>query len=109
MKAEALYGFLVAFVVALVMTPLVARLARRVGAVDAMKERGLAADATPPARRPGDLRRGPDRGRAVPTDQRPDARPALRGPRLITFIGAIDDVRRPLAGRQARRPGRGPR
>ena len=47
MEAEALYGFLVAFVVAAVLTPLVARLARRVGAVDAIKERGLASDATP--------------------------------------------------------------
>ena len=47
MKAEALYGFLVAFVAAAALTPLVGRLARRVGAVDSMKERGLASEATP--------------------------------------------------------------
>ena len=47
MEAEALYGFLVAFVVALAITPLVARFARRVGAVDSMKERGLASEPTP--------------------------------------------------------------
>ena len=47
MKDDALLGFLVALVVAALLTPLVARLARRVGAVDAMTERGLARDATP--------------------------------------------------------------
>jgi len=46
-KDDALLGFLVALVVAALLTPLVARLARRVGAVDAMTERGLARDATP--------------------------------------------------------------
>ena len=47
MKDDALLGFLVALVVAALLTPLVARFARRVGAVDAMTERGLARDATP--------------------------------------------------------------
>ena len=47
MKDDALLGFLVALVVAALLTPLVARLARRVGAVDAVKERGLAREATP--------------------------------------------------------------
>ena len=92
MKAEALYGFLVAFVVALVMTPLVARLARRVGAVDAMKERGLAADATP-------LLGGLAIFGAVliaaalflPINDQ--MRGLLYAAALITFIGAIDDVR----------------
>ena len=47
MKDDALLGFLVALAVAALLTPLVARLARRVGAVDAVKERGLAREATP--------------------------------------------------------------
>ena len=47
MKDDALLGFLVALVVAALLTPPVARLARRVGAVDAVTERGLARDATP--------------------------------------------------------------
>src|SRR5215204_3073252 len=47
MKDDALLGFLVALVVAAILTPHVARLARRVGAVDAVKERGLSRDATP--------------------------------------------------------------
>ena len=47
MKDDALLGFLVALVVAALLTPLVARLARRIGAVDAVKERGLAREATP--------------------------------------------------------------
>jgi UDP-GlcNAc:undecaprenyl-phosphate/decaprenyl-phosphate GlcNAc-1-phosphate transferase len=47
MKDDALLGFLLALVVATLLTPLVAKLARRVGAVDAVKERGLARAATP--------------------------------------------------------------
>jgi UDP-GlcNAc:undecaprenyl-phosphate GlcNAc-1-phosphate transferase len=47
MKDDALLGFLVALLVAAVLTPLVARLARRIGAVDAVRERGLAREATP--------------------------------------------------------------
>src|SRR5690348_8966396 len=47
MKDDALLGFLVALVVATLLTPVVARLARRLGAVDAVKERGLAREATP--------------------------------------------------------------
>jgi UDP-GlcNAc:undecaprenyl-phosphate GlcNAc-1-phosphate transferase len=47
MERDALYGFLVAFAAAALLTPLVARLARRIGAVDTLKERGLASEATP--------------------------------------------------------------
>jgi UDP-GlcNAc:undecaprenyl-phosphate GlcNAc-1-phosphate transferase len=47
MERDALYGFLVAFAAAALLTPLVARLARRIRAVDALKERGLASEATP--------------------------------------------------------------
>jgi len=45
--ADAVYAFLTAFVVAAVLTPLTARLARSVGAVDRPNERGLGAGATP--------------------------------------------------------------
>jgi UDP-GlcNAc:undecaprenyl-phosphate/decaprenyl-phosphate GlcNAc-1-phosphate transferase len=46
-EADAVYAFLCAFVVAAVLTPLTARLARKVGAVDQPKERGLGAGSTP--------------------------------------------------------------
>jgi UDP-GlcNAc:undecaprenyl-phosphate GlcNAc-1-phosphate transferase len=46
-QADAVYAFLCAFAVAAVLTPLTARLARRVGAVDQPKERGLGAGSTP--------------------------------------------------------------
>src|SRR5215211_1162265 len=47
METKALYGFLVAFAAAALLTPPVARFARRIGAVDALKARGLASEATP--------------------------------------------------------------
>jgi UDP-GlcNAc:undecaprenyl-phosphate GlcNAc-1-phosphate transferase len=46
-EADAVYAFLCAFAVAAVLTPLTARLARRVGAVDHPKDRGLGAGSTP--------------------------------------------------------------
>src|SRR5512138_2691906 len=46
-EADAVYAFFVAFVVAALLTPLTARLARRVGAVDHPSERGLGAGSTP--------------------------------------------------------------
>ncbi|HEX7290391.1 MAG TPA: MraY family glycosyltransferase [Conexibacter sp.] len=46
-ELDALYAFLVALAVAALLTPLVARLAVRVGAVDEPRERGLAARRTP--------------------------------------------------------------
>src|SRR3954454_12704720 len=46
-EADAVYAFLAAFVVAALLTPLTARLARRVGAVDQRNERGLGAGSTP--------------------------------------------------------------
>jgi UDP-GlcNAc:undecaprenyl-phosphate/decaprenyl-phosphate GlcNAc-1-phosphate transferase len=46
-EADAVYAFLCAFVVAAALTPLTAQLARRVGAVDHPKDRGLGAGATP--------------------------------------------------------------
>jgi UDP-GlcNAc:undecaprenyl-phosphate GlcNAc-1-phosphate transferase len=46
-EADAVYAFLCAFAVAAVLTPLTARLARRVGAVDQPTDRGLGAGSTP--------------------------------------------------------------
>jgi UDP-GlcNAc:undecaprenyl-phosphate/decaprenyl-phosphate GlcNAc-1-phosphate transferase len=46
-ETDALFAFLVALAVAALLTPLVARLAVRVGAVDEPRERGLAAGSTP--------------------------------------------------------------
>src|SRR5256885_17106870 len=46
-EADAVYAFLAAFAVAALLTPLTARLARRVGAVDHPNERGLGAGSTP--------------------------------------------------------------
>jgi UDP-GlcNAc:undecaprenyl-phosphate/decaprenyl-phosphate GlcNAc-1-phosphate transferase len=44
---DAVLGFLVAFAVSVLLTPLTARLARRVGAVDAPRDRGLSEGGTP--------------------------------------------------------------
>ena len=46
-QGHAVYAFLAAFAVAALLTPLTARLARRVGAVDQPNERGLGAGSTP--------------------------------------------------------------
>ena len=47
MEADAILAFLVALVAAAGLTPVAARVARRVGAVDRVTERGLAREATP--------------------------------------------------------------
>jgi UDP-GlcNAc:undecaprenyl-phosphate/decaprenyl-phosphate GlcNAc-1-phosphate transferase len=91
MYAKALFAALVAFAVAALLTPPVARLARRLGAMDDLKERGLARSATP-------LLGGlaifagafaaavlfePDNGRM---------RAIFAAAALITLVGAVDDV-----------------
>jgi UDP-GlcNAc:undecaprenyl-phosphate GlcNAc-1-phosphate transferase len=91
MELKAVYAGLVAFAVAAVLTPLVKRLARRVGAVDDVKERGLARDAVPLlgglAIFGGALVAGllflPDQERT---------RGILEGAALITAVGALDDA-----------------
>jgi UDP-GlcNAc:undecaprenyl-phosphate GlcNAc-1-phosphate transferase len=91
MEQKAVYAGLVAFAVAAALTPLVARLARRIGAVDDVKERGLARDATPLlgglAIFAGALAAGllflPDNERT---------RGILEAAALITVVGAADDV-----------------
>src|SRR5829696_2162344 len=92
MKDDALLGFLVALAVAALLTPLVARLARRIGAVDGIKERGLAREATP-------LLGGLAIFAAVlvaalvflPLSQ--SVKGILGGAALITAVGALDDWR----------------
>jgi UDP-GlcNAc:undecaprenyl-phosphate GlcNAc-1-phosphate transferase len=92
MKDDALLGFTVALAVAALLTPVVARLARRVGAVDAVKERGLARDATP-------LLGGLAIFAAVlaaallfvPMSE--GVRGILYGAAVVTVVGAVDDWR----------------
>jgi UDP-GlcNAc:undecaprenyl-phosphate GlcNAc-1-phosphate transferase len=92
MKDDALLGFLAALVVAALLTPPVARLARRVGAVDPMSERGLAREATP-------LLGGLAIFAAVLVASAlflpvtTPTRGILAGAALITVVGAIDDWR----------------
>jgi UDP-GlcNAc:undecaprenyl-phosphate/decaprenyl-phosphate GlcNAc-1-phosphate transferase len=92
METDALYAALVAFAAAAALTPIVARVARRVGAVDDVKARGLAREATPLLG-----------GIAIfagaliaalifmPDDER--TRGILVAAALITLLGAWDDVR----------------
>jgi UDP-GlcNAc:undecaprenyl-phosphate GlcNAc-1-phosphate transferase len=92
MQTDALYAALVAFAAAALLTPPVARFARRVGAVDELKARGLARDATPLlgglAIFAGTLIAAllfmPEGGRT---------RGILVAAALITLVGAWDDVR----------------
>jgi UDP-GlcNAc:undecaprenyl-phosphate/decaprenyl-phosphate GlcNAc-1-phosphate transferase len=97
MKDDALLGFLVALAVAALLTPLVARLARRIGAVDAVKDRGLAREATP-------LLGGLAIFGAVLVaallfvPMSSTAKGILGGAALITAVGAVDDWRELGAG-----------
>ena len=92
MEREALYACLVAFAAAALLTPVAARLARRLGAVDGLKARGLASEATP-------LLGGLAIFAGVliaallfmPDNER--TRGILVGAALITLVGAWDDVR----------------
>jgi UDP-GlcNAc:undecaprenyl-phosphate GlcNAc-1-phosphate transferase len=96
-KDDALLGFLVALAVAALLTPLVARVARRVGAVDAVKERGLAREATP-------LLGGLAIFAAVLVaallfvPMSTSTQGILGGAALITVVGALDDWRELGAG-----------
>jgi UDP-GlcNAc:undecaprenyl-phosphate/decaprenyl-phosphate GlcNAc-1-phosphate transferase len=97
MKDDALLGFIVALAVAALLTPPVARLARRIGAVDAVKERGLAREATPLL---GGLAIfGAVLAAAllfVPMSS--STKGILGGAAVITAIGAVDDWRELGAG-----------
>jgi UDP-GlcNAc:undecaprenyl-phosphate GlcNAc-1-phosphate transferase len=91
MQTKAVYAALVAFAVAALLTPIVARFARRIGAVDGLKERGLASEATPLlgglAIFAGALVAGL---LFLPVDER--TRGILAAASLITLVGALDDV-----------------
>jgi UDP-GlcNAc:undecaprenyl-phosphate/decaprenyl-phosphate GlcNAc-1-phosphate transferase len=91
-ELDALYAFFVALAVAALLTPLVARLAVRVGAVDEPRERGLASRSTPLLGGLAILA-----GTLVaalvwlPVDQQTTG--ILLGAALIALVGAADDVR----------------
>jgi len=92
MELHAVYACLIAFAVAAVLTPFIARLARRIGAVDEMKARGLAEQATPLLGGLGIF--GATLAASLlylPQNPRTDA--ILAGAALITVVGAVDDAR----------------
>jgi len=92
MEWRAVLACLVALAVAAALTPVVARLARRVGAVDAISDRGLAREPTPLlggiaiflAALVAGLLFLPHNGRTGPI---------VAGAALITLVGAVDDIR----------------
>src|SRR6201999_3632996 len=92
MELKAVYAGPVGFAVAALLTPLVGRFARSVGAVDEVKDRGLARDAIPLlgglAIFAGALVAGI---LFLPDEER--TRGILQAAALITPVGAIDDVR----------------
>ena len=89
---DALWAFLVAGVVALVLTPHAARLARRVGAIDRPSERSLHQSPTPTlgglAILAGALLAG-----AIFLPWNEETRGILAGAALIALVGAVDDAR----------------
>src|SRR3954451_12668010 len=90
MVTKAVLAALVAFAVAAALTPLAARFARRVGAVDELKERGLAIRHTPLlgglAIFGGALVAGL---LFLPDNERTEG--ILAAAALITLVGALDD------------------
>jgi UDP-GlcNAc:undecaprenyl-phosphate/decaprenyl-phosphate GlcNAc-1-phosphate transferase len=92
METKALFAALVAFAVSALLTPPAARFARRLGAVDELKEIGLARQATPLlgglAIFGGALVAGL---LFLPDNERTEA--ILGAAALITLVGAVDDVR----------------
>ena len=92
METEALYAFLVALATAALLTPFVARLATRAGAVDRVTERGLATEPTPllggVALFAGVLLAG---ALFLPAGE--ETRAILGAAALVTVVGAVDDVR----------------
>ena len=108
-EADAVYAFLAAFVVAALLTPLTARLARRVGAVDQPKRARARRGLDAAARRPGDARRRPAELGPVPRLRRRHLGAAEGHPGRRRGHRLRRRPRRPLrpaAGGQARRPDR---
>jgi UDP-GlcNAc:undecaprenyl-phosphate GlcNAc-1-phosphate transferase len=93
-KLDAVYAFVTAFAVAALLTPLTARFARRVGAVDQPKARGLGRESTPLL---GGLAIGAGALVAGLVFLEPSSRThdrlvgILLGGLLITIVGALDD------------------
>jgi UDP-GlcNAc:undecaprenyl-phosphate/decaprenyl-phosphate GlcNAc-1-phosphate transferase len=92
METDALYACLVAFAAAALLTPVAARLARRLGAVDGLKARGLASEATPLF---GGLAifAGVLIAALIYMPENERTRGILVAAALITLVGAWDDVR----------------
>ncbi|MEO8689925.1 MAG: MraY family glycosyltransferase [Solirubrobacteraceae bacterium] len=92
MEERALFAFLAALALTAAVTPLVARLARRVGAVDPVQERGLAQERTPLlgglAILVGVLVAG-----ALFLPLTSEMRGILGAAALITVVGIADDIR----------------
>ena len=74
-ELEALYALLVAAAVTTLLTPLTMLFARRVGAIDEPRERGLSIATDAAARRPGDLRRRARRGADLAAGRLPASSP----------------------------------
>jgi UDP-GlcNAc:undecaprenyl-phosphate GlcNAc-1-phosphate transferase len=91
MEARALLAFAVALAVTAVVTPLVARLARRVGAVDPMPERGLSQERTPLLGGLAILVGVAVAGVAL-LPMSTEVRGILGAAALITAVGLIDDM-----------------
>src|SRR4051794_22262491 len=93
-QLDAVYAFVTAFAVTVLLTRPVARFARRVGAVDQPKARGLGREATPLL---GGLAIGAGALVAGLLFLEPSPRThdrllgILAGGALITFVGAVDD------------------
>jgi UDP-GlcNAc:undecaprenyl-phosphate GlcNAc-1-phosphate transferase len=91
MEARALIAFVIALALTAAVTPLVARLARRVGAVDPVQERGLASEPTPLlgglAIFAGVLVAG-----ALFIPASAEMRGILGAAALITVVGLLDDI-----------------
>jgi len=91
MHAKAVYAALVAFALAALLTPAAARLARRVGAVDDLKDRGLSERATPLL---GGLAifGGTFIATLLFLPHIPRVHAILGAAALVTVVGALDDV-----------------
>jgi UDP-GlcNAc:undecaprenyl-phosphate GlcNAc-1-phosphate transferase len=91
MESKAVFAALVAFAVAAALTPLVGRLARRMGAVDDLKDRGLAGRATPLL---GGLAifAGTLLAALVFLPDNYRVRAILGAAALVTVVGALDDM-----------------
>ena len=90
-ELDALWAFLVAALVALLVTPLAARLAHRVGAVDAPSERGLH-DRPMPYLGGLSILAGVLLAGAIFIPLAADTRGILAGAAAIAVIGAVDDA-----------------